>query len=242
MKQFQIVQDKEIMAEVAANYIFSAFQKSQKFILGVATGSTPKKVYEVLAKKFRETSADLSKMFCVQLDEYLGLGLKDSRSFAAYIQKYIVKPWGLKKSQILFWDGDCQNPAGEVDRFNSILSHLGGIDCQILGLGLNGHIGFNEPGSLKESRCREVVLTQETLQNNKEDLAGGKIPTDALTMGIADILKTKNILLLVSGNHKQKSFERFLKEEPSPQFPATFLKGHADLVVMVDKSALSDSR
>ena len=150
----------------------------------------------------------------------------------------MVHPLGLKREQVTFWQGEAPNRLEECRRYQEEIRRYGGIDCQILGLGVNGHIGFNEPGSLKESRCREVALTEETLRHNAKDLQDGFQPTHALTMGIADILEAKKILMLVSGKNKTESLRRFLEEKENPAYPASFLKGHRNLTVIADQDAV----
>ncbi|MDP2600815.1 MAG: glucosamine-6-phosphate deaminase [Deltaproteobacteria bacterium] len=212
---------------------------SKIFNLGLASGSTPKKTYAALAKLVKERGLNLSKLHCFHLDEYVGLSSKDPRSFVFCLYNDVVDSLGLKKEQVTFWRGEAPNRPEECRRYQEDIRRHGGIDCQILGLGINGHIGFNEPGSLKESRCRVVKLTEETLQHNAKDLQGGLMPTQALTMGIADILDAKTILLLVSGKNKTESLRRFLEEKESPAYPASFLKGHKNLTVIADQDAVN---
>lgn len=240
MKQFFIVKDAEALAKTAASFLAKQIQKKPEFCLGLATGSTPKTTYQFFAQKRMEECLSLSQMHFFHLDEYVGLAQKDPRSFVFYIRENIVVPWGLKDFQISLWQGDVPDPSTACTSYEKTINNIGGIDCQILGLGINGHIGFNEPGSLKESRCRVVALTEETLHHNKKDLGGGVLPTHALTMGIANILEARNLLLLVTGKNKTESLKNFLQEEANPNHPASFLKEHDHLTVIVDQAALAD--
>ena len=240
MKQFLIVKDAEALAKTAASFLTKQIQRKPKSCLSLATGSTPKRTYQLFAQKRVEECLDLSQMHFFHLDEYVGFAQKDPRSFAFYIRENVVVPWDLKDFQVSLWQGDGPDPLTACTAYEKSIKNIGGIDCQILGLGINGHIGFNEPGSLKESCCRVVALTEETLHHNKKDLEGGVLPTHALTMGIANILEARNLLLLVTGKNKTESLKNFLREEVNPDHPASFLKEHDHLTVIVDQAALAD--
>ena len=242
--QITVAKDSSHLAEMAAQFLIQQITRTSdsrfhgndksRVTIGLATGSTPKKTYAELAKKIREEKNSVKHLHCFHLDEYADMPPSDPRSFAAYIRQHVMNPLKLDESQISLWQ---ENPAD----YEIKLRECGGIDCQILGLGINGHIGFNEPGSLRNSRCRVVELTQETLEHNRADLEGGKLPTQALTMGIDNIMESKNILLLVSGKNKQESFARFMNEQPNSNYPASFLKEHSRLKVMVDQEACDPS-
>ena len=235
---FYIAKDADQLARKAARFILDSGLRRNDESLGLATGSTPKKTYAALAKLVKERGLNLSKLHCFHLDEYVGFSPKDTRSFVFYLYNDVVHPLGLKREQVTFWQGEAPNRLEECRRYQEEIRRYGWIDCQILGLVVNGHIGFNEPGSLKESRCREVALTEETLRHNAKDLQDGFQPTHALTMGIADILEAKKILMLVSGKNKTESLRRFLEEKENPAYPASFLKGHRNLTVIADQDAV----
>lgn len=238
MELLVVEKQSDSLAEEAADYLFSRIRAAPHFCLGLAAGMTPLSTYEALRKRWQQEKELIKDLFCFHLDEYAGMAQDDPRSFVHFLKTNVVGPWQLEEKQIRFWKGKTADRAQECHTYETAIRERGGIDCQILGLGMNGHIGFNEPGSLETSRSREVALTQETLKYNKKHLTGGFLPTHALTMGIATIVEAKNILLLVSGKKKKESFKRFLKEEPNVHFPATFLKRHRALTVICDKEAI----
>lgn len=233
-----VEKDPAALAQRAREYLVSRLIATTPFRLGLAAGTTPLPLYQAVGHWVRDKKASLQHLFCFPLDEYVGLSRNDPRSFTHFLQTNVAFPWCLEEDQIRFWKGDALDREKECQTFEQAIQDAGGIDCQILGLGMNGHIGFNEPGSARESRCREVLLSQTTLSCNKPQLAGGFLPTHAFTMGVASILEAKNILLLISGRKKRESVERFLKEAPNAHFPATFLKDHPALTVICDKEAI----
>ncbi|OGQ48712.1 MAG: hypothetical protein A3H42_00315 [Deltaproteobacteria bacterium RIFCSPLOWO2_02_FULL_46_8] len=237
-----VVEDARKLADTAADFLLAEFQKFPQWNLCCATGGSPMRTYQTLAKQTVSHKMDLSRLHCFHLDEYAGLSPRDPRSCHFYIVEHVIKPLRLKPSQATLWQGDTPSREETCAQYENAIRQKGGIHCQIVGLGINGHIGFNEPGSERTSRCREVALTDETLRHNAKDLAGENIPTHALTMGIADILEARTLLLLVTGTNKRESLKRLMELSPTPDYPATFLKEHPNVTLITDRPAVGSLR
>lgn len=231
------VHDANQLAETAADHLFSLITTRNRFNLGCATGTTPVSAYKALAKRVRGRALD--HVFCFNLDEYVGMSKTDPRSFAAYIQAHVLDPLGISPTHARLWQGDAPDPVAECQAYEAAIRKQGGIDCQILGLGLNGHIAFNEPGTPEDSRSHVIQLTTSTLEQNAMYLAGGAPPTHALTIGIATIMAAREIVILVSGIKKTSALDRLCNGSISSAFPASFLRHHPRVTLIADQAAIN---
>jgi glucosamine-6-phosphate deaminase len=170
------------------------------------------------------------------LDEYLGLPDAHPSSFKHYIRTHVIKPMGLHEEQIAF--PPVQAPEAGP-HYEQSLKESGGVDLQLLGIGINGHVGFNEPGSEKNSRTRKVKLTKETIEANSEQFVDGSIPVDALSMGIGTILEAKSLVMLATGKSKADAIKYLLNHHDDSGCPATFLKDHPHFTLVLDPDAAS---
>ena len=201
--------------------------------LGLATGSSPLEFY----KQIRESDLDLSSLTSVNLDEYVGLTGDDPQSYRYFMEKNLFDAKPFKESYLPL--GVEETADQEVERYNQIL-HEHPVDLQILGIGRNGHIGFNEPGTPFDSQTHLVQLDASTIEANSrffdkiED-----VPTQAISMGIANILAAKSIVLFAYGESKAQAIKGTVEGEKSPEVPASALKGHPDVTIIADKEALS---
>lgn len=201
-------------------------------VLGLATGGTMRPVYAALAK----ADPDMSGVTTFNLDEYLGIGPDHPGSYHHYMNvalfDHLTHPPTAHLPR-----GDVSDPDAEARRYETLLS--GGVDMQLLGLGENGHIGFNEPGSHGGSRTRVVTLSPGTRAANA-DAFGGPVPDHAISMGVASILAAGSILLLATGARKSDAVRRMLHDPIGPACPATFLRDHPDVTVVLDAAAAKD--
>lgn len=174
------------------------------------------------------------------LDEYVGLGGGDPRSFRAYMQARLGGPLGLDASQLRLPDALAHDPAAEACRYAASVREAGGIGLQLVGLGLNGHVGFNEPPCGPEAPCRCVELSAMTRRQNAAAFDGDPlaVPHRAISLGMEEILAARQILLVVTGEAKASVLRRFLEESPSPALPASWLKRHPAVTVLADRAAL----
>lgn len=233
----------EVAREIAA-LVRARASEGRPCVLGFATGRTPLGVYAELARLHREEGLSFEGVVAVNLDEYEGVVPSDPRSFRAWMRAQLFDAIGLPPERALIPPPDLA-PVAEVAwcrAFEERLRNLGGIDLQLLGLGRNGHIGFNEPGSARESRTRRVRLAPET----REDVAaewGGleEVPTHAITLGVATILEARRLRALAFGAPKRNVVRRALVDPIGPRLPATFLREHPDARLYVDPPALGRS-
>src|SRR5690606_29625580 len=184
-------QSKDDAAKTVAGILFDYISDSTKKVFGLATGRTMEPVYAELIRLIKESGADLTGKSFFMLDEYYGRPDNHESSVKYYIKPHFQNPLGLKDEQIFFPPVQLDN-AGE--KYEEDIRRMGGVALQLLGIGQNGHIGFNEPGSRKNSLTRRVDLTPETIEANREQFVGDIIPVDALSMGIGTILRAKSLV------------------------------------------------
>lgn len=207
--------------------------------LGVATGGTPMRLYDELARRSRAGEIDLSSAVVVALDEYVGLGVADPHSYAAYVRERIAEPLGIAPENVVVPQGDSPDPDTAAAEFDARIAAVGGVDVQIAGIGANGHLGFNEPGSSLASTTRVVALSERTRSDNAR-FFGGRIeavPRHAITQGLATICRARGILLLASGRAKAQPLVAALLGPVDAAVPASVLQGHADVTVIADHAA-----
>ncbi|AXQ78287.1 glucosamine-6-phosphate deaminase [Streptococcus chenjunshii] len=201
--------------------------------LGLATGSTPLAFYQKIA----DSDLDFSEMRSINLDEYLGLAADNPQSYHYFMEKnvFIHKPF----KESFLPDGRAEDIDAEISRYNRLLEQYP-IDFQILGLGQNGHIGFNEPGTSFDSQTHLVDLTQETIQANARFFADqSEVPHQALSMGIASIMSAKTLVLMAYGQQKAEAAAKMINGPVTEELPASILQRHADAFVILDEVAAS---
>jgi glucosamine-6-phosphate deaminase len=208
-------------------------------VIGLATGKTMEPVYEQWVRLSSEQKLSYEKCFFFMLDEYVGLRKDHPSSFRTYIERRVLRPLGLHADQFSFPPVHAESIQEAASHYEQSLKEAGGVDLQLLGIGGNGHIGFNEPGSVKTSRTRLVELTPETINANKGDFPAGDMPTKALSMGIETIREAKELVMLATGKSKAEAIKYLLNHHDDPTCPATFLKDHPNFIVVLDPEAAS---
>lgn len=227
---------KEEAIEAVATILTDKINSYPTSVIGLATGRTMEPVYYKLAELCGKQKVDLSKTFFFMLDEYVGLPEGHPSTFKQYVRTHVLKPLSLNESQVAF--PPASKPDG-ANHYEQNIKESGGVDLQLLGIGQNGHVGFNEPGSKKNSRTRIVRLTEETKKANMDQFVDGKIPQEALSMGIGTILESKNLLMLATGKAKADVVKYLLNHHDDPSCPATFLKNHSHFTLVLDPDAAS---
>ena len=217
------------MSRIASEIIIEDIKRKPKTVLGFATGKTPLGLYGELVKAYKKNKVDFSGIKTFNLDEYYPISKADKKSYFYYMHNNLFNKINVNPKNINLLDGETANPKKECERFESKIKQ-NPLDVQILGVGINGHIGFNEPYSLKNSKTRLVKLTKSTQKRNKTN-------KKALTMGVSTIMKAKKIILLACGKDKSKALECLMKCRPNNCCPVTLLKNHKNLVVIADKKA-----
>ncbi|MGD9346475.1 MAG: glucosamine-6-phosphate deaminase [Candidatus Aminicenantes bacterium] len=233
-----IKKDYQGMCQEAVTLIHKSWQNKKNLVLGLATGKTPLGVYQGLIDLYREERMDFSEVSAFSLDEYLGLHKDHPQSFAFYMQQNFFQHINIKKKNIFRLNGLPQNVEAHCDEYEKKIRMRGGIDIQILGIGGNGHIGFNEPSSSLSSRTRIKTLTQETIAANAPLFRDKKeIPRYCLTMGIGTILESRMILLLASGQHKSQAIQQSVEGPITASIPASVLQLHVKAKFIIDDDA-----
>ncbi len=222
----------------AANIISAQVILKPHAVLGLATGSSPIGTYEQLIDWYRKGDIDFSLVRTVNLDEYVGLADSHAQSYARFMHEHLFDHVNIEPKNIHIPNGMAEDGALECQRYDQLLQALGGIDLQLLGLGHNGHIGFNEPGDAFEKGTHKVKLTDATIQANQRFFTSREqVPRFAYTMGICDIMQARRIVMLVSGASKADIvYEAFLGPV-TPRIPASILQLHKHFTLVVDEAA-----
>lgn len=233
------VESYQEMSERACKLIIETVKKLNKPVLGLATGSTPEKVYTSLQKEYAKGTVSFQQTRTYNLDEYVGLSRDDPHSYRYYMNDKLFNHIDIPKNQTHIPHGDAPDLEAECERYENLLRQDDEIDLQLLGLGENGHIGFNEPGTPFDTKTHVVNLAESTREANARFFNSlEEVPKQAITMGISTILQSRHILLIVSGTRKQEALDRLLNGGISEDFPASVLQRHPNVTVIADKDAL----
>lgn len=227
------------MSQKAAEMIMEIVKNNPKAVLGLATGSSPIGTYQLLAKDYKENGTSYSQVSTVNLDEYVGLTAEHDQSYAYFMRDNLFNHIDIDLANTNLPSGVAADLAAECDRYNALLENYK-QDVQVLGLGSNGHIGFNEPGTPFDSVTHLVDLTENTIKDNSRLFASiDEVPRQALSMGIKNIMNAKSILVVVSGKNKAEAVRGMVKGEITPELPASVLQLHPFVTVICDKDAAS---
>ena len=227
----------EELSKSVCDILVKDISKKPNLVLGFATGETPLGFYKELVSAYKKKKADFSKITSFNLDEYYPIKKKDQNSYHDYMMKHLFSKVNISKDKINFLDGDTKNPEKECLEYEIKIAKCP-VDVQILGVGVNGHVGFDEPGSSINSRTRLINLTSSTIKVNSKHFKNHKMPNQALTMGIDTILRSKKIILMASGNAKREAIRHLIDGKISSKWPVSFLKKHRNLILVVDEKAL----
>ncbi len=232
--------DYRDMSRKAANILSAQIIMKPNCVLGLATGSTPIGTYDQLVEWYKKGDLDFSEVTTVNLDEYKGLSRDDQQSYYYFMHTHLFDRVNIHSENTHVPNGMESDSEAECSRYEKLIHSIGGVDLQLLGIGHNGHIGFNEPGAAFEKETHCVDLTADTIDANKRFFASiEEVPKQAYSMGIKTIMQAKKILLIVSGADKAEIIQRAFFGPVTPEVPASILQLHNDLVVVGDKEALS---
>ncbi|HPF14758.1 MAG TPA: glucosamine-6-phosphate deaminase [Planctomycetota bacterium] len=222
-----------------ARAIADLVEAKPQLAIGLPTGNSPLAVYRLWADWQREGKVDFRSIRGFGLDEYLGIPASHPASFANFLKQQVTIPLGLDPGQVEVLDGMAPDPAQACLDWEAKLAEMGGLDVVLLGLGTNGHIAFNEPGSPRDSRTRVAELTPETRRANAPAFGGDEkaVPTKCLTMGIASLLEAREVFLLALGSAKAPAVAAMLLGLAGPHVPASFLQAHPQTQVFLDPTA-----
>jgi len=234
MMRLVITRDYKHSSELAAEQIMNVIREKPDCLVGLATGSTPIGVYNCISEAYRQKRVDLSRIRIINLDEYVGLPQEDQNSYFYFMKKHLLDPCNIPADRIYIPDGT--KPANaEIERMNAFMDEHS-VDVQLLSVGTNGHIGFNEPDDVFFDRYHEVVLAESTRRSNSRFFSSmDEVPERAITMGIGGIMRARKIVFLATGDAKLEAMKAILEEgDVTPRVPGTILKFHCDCTIYLD--------
>jgi len=230
--------DVDAVADYVSDTLYTQIRSRPPMTLGLATGGTMEPIYQYFIDKVKAGNLDVSQLSIFNLDEYVGLDANHPQSYAAYMKARLFEhlPFNLQNCHVP--DGKAALDANYCQQYSTQIQRHGGIDFQLLGVGGNGHIGFNEPGTPFDSRCHIVELAPRTRLDNSRFFAPGElVPAHAITMGIQDIMEAREILLVATGPKKASTMKKFVDHGITEQVPFTVLKRHPATTIVLDEAA-----
>ena len=231
--KFITVDSYEKMSRVAANIIASQVILKPKSILGLATGSTPLGTYACLAESYKNGDLDFSEVTTINLDEYAGLSADNDQSYRYFMNTNLFSKINVRPEKTFVPNGCAADLQKECEAYDARIQELGGIDIQLLGIGLDGHIGFNEPDDVFVKETHLVTLDPSTIEANARFFASiDDVPRQAVTMGMMSIMQAKKILLIANGKNKQEILKKSFFGPITPRVPASILQLHPDVTVV----------
>lgn len=228
------------MSEWVCKRVIDTIKSCENPVLGLATGSTPKGLYQCLIEAYNRKEISFKNVTTFNLDEYIGLDPKNPSSYNYFMQDRLFNHVDIDPKRVFLPNGMATDIEKECDDFEALIKKHGPIDLQILGVGVNGHIAFNEPGTSFTSRTQRTQLTANTIEvnsrffENKDD-----VPTEAITMGIGTIMESKEIILLISGQNKAQAVKHLVEGEATEDCPVTVIQKHPNATVVIDEEAAS---
>ncbi len=231
--------NEDLLASSLATRLLEAITLNPQIALGLPTGRTPIALYRELRSRSRRGHVDWSQVRTFNLDEFVGLGAGDSGSYRSYMQAELFDQLRLTPGNIEMPNGRAANLAAECARYERAIAAAGGIDLQILGIGANGHIGFNEPADALVAETHVAILQDDTRESNARLFGGdaGRVPTHALSMGMATILHAREIVLMATGEEKSEAVAAMVDGPITTRLPASFLQVHPNVTVLLDRGA-----
>ncbi len=234
-----VADDFEQMSDYSANLIYDEIHHKKDLLICTATGSTLTKTYDLLSTKYNENSYTFENIRIIKLDEWGGIPMSDPATCEVYLQKHLLSPLNIDSSRFISFASNPDNPEQEIKRISEKFSKEGDIDLCILGMGVNGHLGFNEPAEHLSTNAHIAKLADTTKKHTMALEAEHEIK-HGLTLGMNDIMRSKKILLVVNGSHKEEPFKKFLSGEITTKFPVTMLWMHPNVTVVCDREVIPD--
>jgi len=230
-----VFKDERTLARTLATQIAATLKETPATVFGLPTGRTPIRLYHELGS----IHADFSRAATFNLDEFLGVGPEHPGSYRAFMQQHLFSRVNLAPERIHVLNGAAPDPEGECARYEAAIADAGGIDLQVLGIGTNGHIGFNEPARELAARTHRVTLKESTRRSNAALFGGdaGKVPKEALSMGMGTILHARRIVLIATGKSKARCIDLVVNGPITTKMPASFLQVHSNVELMLDEAA-----
>ncbi len=235
-----IFPDVSSVADYVSDVLINTIKNKPDMVLGAATGGTMEPIYAHFIQQVRQQQVDVSRLVTFNLDEYVGLSAHHPKSYAAYMHQHLFQHLNFNTAKLYLPDGQAQNLEEHCFEYSTRVQHYGGINLQLLGVGGNGHIGFNEPGTSFDSRCHVVQLSEQTRIDNSRFFAENAIvPASAITMGIQDIMDADEVLLVATGISKSAIMAAYYQNDVTEAIPLTILKRHPSAKIILDEAAAS---
>lgn len=239
MKQLKIFDNYETMSAAAADLVIDLVKDIPEVLLCFATGNTPVGTYRLLVQKAKEQQVDFSKCSFIGLDEWVGVPGNKSGSCEFILYEQLFRPLGIEEGQIHLFDGMAEDIAAECSKMNAFIEATGGIDCMLAGIGLNGHIGFNEPGVDISLESHEQLLHESTLASGRHYFDEPTFIRSGITLGMAQVMKAKTLFLLANGKSKAAIIQQAVEGIITNKVPASYVQQHENAVLLLDKEAAS---
>lgn len=233
------VKDYQELSQKASEIIINLLQRKPNCKLGLATGSSPLGLYEKLIESYQKGEISFKNVMTFNLDEYCELPRSHEQSYYSFMHQHLFNHIDIDKNNIHIPNSEVEDLQAECDRYNKLLNE-NQVDLQLLGIGANGHIGFNEPGTSFSSETSVIKLADKTREDNKRFFNSiDEVPQYAITMGIKNIMQAKEILLIANGKNKAEAINKLINGEVTEKFPASVLKTHPNVTIIIDEEAAS---
>jgi glucosamine-6-phosphate isomerase len=227
----------EEMSKHASDMIIQQATDKPDSVLVIAGGNTPTKMLEYLVKAYENGEVSFKNCSFLQLDEWVGLGVEDEGSCHRFLDEFLISKIDAKPENLYFFDAKSEDLMSECRRMDQVIVELGGIDVMVLGIGVNGHLGFNEPGVPFDTSSHVINLDSVTTSVGQKYFSDIQTPSKGITLGIKNILEAKKVMLLANGEKKAPIIKQLVTSEAATEVPATALKLHSDAIVLVDDKA-----
>lgn len=237
--QLEVCEDYQELSQVAANKIIQVMKEEPRGLYCFAGGDTPVKALNLLVEAHRAGEIDLSKAHYIELDEWVGLDQSNPGSCLAYLQRELFEPAGVSLDQVHYFDALSEELLGECQKADQYIAEAGGITLSLLGVGVNGHLGFNEPGVDFDETAHVVALDESTQTVGQKYFTGEVDRSQGITLGISQLLGSKTVIIEASGSKKQAAISQLLSGEVSNKWPVTSVNHHANCFVVVDQEAMA---
>ena len=235
----RIFKNEQEIAQAAGQLFCDAVKAKPECVLGLATGATPVPTYNYMISEYEAGKVSFKDVTTFNLDEYCDLPKEHKNSYYSFMFENLFSKTDINPENVNFLDGNTSDPEAESARYASAIAAKGGIDVQLLGIGRNGHIAFNEPADEFTGESFKIALTQSTIDANSIYFDDIPMPRYAMTMGIGSIMKAKKIVLIATGTSKAEAVKGMIEGPVTPQLPASILQQHEDAVIFLDEAAAS---
>ncbi len=235
--EVRIFDTPEEIAAACADEFEALLTKKPDCVLGLATGASPVPTYKELIRRYNDGRISFKNVTTFNLDEYVALPKADKNSYYTFMHDNLFNSVDIKEENVHFLDGNATDTETECRNYDTMIDNAGGIDIQLLGIGTNGHIGFNEPSDAFTDGAFKVKLTDSTIKSNSIYFTENAMPRYALTMGVNSIMKAKKTVLIATGKSKADAIKKTIQGEVTPLVPASILQTHPDCILLIDKAA-----